>query len=150
MRGIKRDLYEGGIREPAIMAYPGTIPPDQTIDTPCAMFDVFPTVFEAAGLPLPDHAIDGESVLGLVTGKDYRPHERLFWEYGPEQLAVREGNWKLVLNGREDGISTTDEVHLADLSADPSEKQNLVEQQLDIATRLSDAVRAWDAEIGGH
>ena len=104
-------------------------------------------MFEAAGLPLPDHVIDGESVLDLVTGKDSCPHEELFWEYGPEQLAVREGNWKLVLNGREDGIGTTDGVHLADLSTDPSEKQNLAEQYPDIAGRLSDNVRAWDKEI---
>ena len=149
-RGHKGSLYEGGIREPAIMTFPGTIPSNQTIDTPCAMFDVFPTVFEAAGLPLPDHQIDGQSVLGLVTGKETPPHEQIFWEYGPKQLAVREGNWKLVLNGREDGIEAVDGAHLSDLSRDPSEEVNLADQEAERVDRLTRDVRAWDEEIGGH
>ncbi|MEE2753221.1 MAG: sulfatase/phosphatase domain-containing protein, partial [Candidatus Latescibacterota bacterium] len=146
----KGSLYEGGIREPAIMSYPGTIGAGQTIDTPCAMFDVFPSAFEVAGLPLPDHQIDGTSVLGLVTGKDETPHEKLFWEYGPNQLAVREGNWKLVLNGREDGIDGVEEAHLVDLSTDPGEKKNLADQEPDVLARLTKEVQQWDVEIGGH
>jgi arylsulfatase A-like enzyme len=114
------------------------------------MFDVFPTTFEVAGLPLPDHHIDGESVLGLVTGKEMTPHKKLFWEYGPKQLAVREGNWKLVLNGREDDVDAVEEIHLADLSTDPSEKHNLADQHLDLVERLTKEVHAWDAEIDGH
>jgi arylsulfatase A-like enzyme len=149
-RGHKGSLYEGGIREPAIMAYPGTIPSGQTIDTPCAMFDVFPTVFEAAGLPLPDHQIDGQSVLDLVTGKESEAHDQIFWEYGPAQLAVREGDWKLVLNGREDGIDSKEGPHLANLGSDPSEKVNLAEQEPELVERLTKAVQEWDAEIGGH
>ena len=159
-RGHKGSLYEGGIREPAILAFPDTIPSGQTICTPCAMFDVFPTAFEAAGLPLPGHKIDGKSVLGLVTGKKHEPHDRIFWEYGPNQLAVREGNWKLVLNGREDDVDDRDwrsrnglevvDLHLADLSSDPSEKVNLVEQESELVERLRQAVTSWDEEIGGH
>jgi arylsulfatase A-like enzyme len=132
------------------MAFPGTIDAGQTIDTPCAMFDVFPTAFDAAGLSLPNHPIDGTSVLDLVTGKDKTPHQKLFWEYGPNQLAVREGNWKLVLNGREDGIENVEEAHLVDLSTDPGEKKNLADQEPDVLARLTKEVQQWDVEIGGH
>ena len=141
-RGHKFSLFDGGIRMPALMRYPARVPGGQVCDGVGAMMDVLPTCLEAAGIDLPDdRVIDGESVLSMVSEGAPSPHEQLCWENG-NQLAVREGDWKLVLNGRLTGDSA-DEVHLSDLADDPGERGNLAESEPALVKRLSADVQAW-------
>ncbi|MBT5532331.1 sulfatase-like hydrolase/transferase, partial [Candidatus Poribacteria bacterium] len=141
-RGHKFSLFDGGIRMPALMRYPARVPGGQVCDGVGAMMDVLPTCLEAAGIDLPDdRVIDGESVLSMVSEGAPSPHEQLCWENG-NQLAVREGDWKLVLNGRLTGDSA-DEVHLSDLADDPGERVNLAESEPALVKRLSADVQAW-------
>tara|TARA_B100001123_G_scaffold440304_1_gene579072 strand:+ start:1050 stop:2363 length:1314 start_codon:yes stop_codon:yes gene_type:complete len=148
-RGHKASLFDGGMREPGILAMPGTIAAEQTIDTPCAMFDLFPTFCEAAGVGMIECELDGRSVLDLVTQGAAGPHEQLFWEYGPDQLAVREGPWKLVLNAREDDVENSPVVHLANLDQDPGERTNLADDDPSTTARLTEAVQAWRQSDAG-
>jgi arylsulfatase A-like enzyme len=147
-RGHKGSLYEGGIREPAILSCPGRIPAGQVCDSVGSMVDVVPTLLDMAGVAQPtDRVIDGHSILDMVCNGGVSPSDRLFWEYGPNQLAVRDGDWKLVLNGREDGIENVEPVHLADLSSDPGERKNLKDLHPQVALELTEAAKDWHKEI---
>lgn len=97
LRGIKRDLYEGGIRVPFLVRWPGQIEPGTTNDFPIAFWDLLPTLAELAKVPLPEGvAIDGQSIVPSLYGKPQPPHEFLYWEFheGGSKQAVRMGDWK--------------------------------------------------------
>ena len=95
LRGIKRDLYEGGIRVPMIVRWPGRIKAAQTNDHVWAFWDFLPTAAELAGAVLPG-PVDGRSVLPVLLGKPQAPTEYLYWEFheGGSRQAVRTGDWK--------------------------------------------------------
>ena len=97
LRGIKSDLYEGGIRVPMIVRWPGKVPAGATSDQIWAFWDFLPTAAEIAGT-VPPKGIDGVSVLPALLGKSNIEHSPLYWEFyerGFEQ-AARVGNWKAV------------------------------------------------------
>ncbi|RAP78553.1 sulfatase-like hydrolase/transferase [Paenibacillus montanisoli] len=147
-RGHKASLFEGGIRMPAIMAYPGTIAGGQVCGEIGMMADVVPTMLELAGLHTVELSdIDGLSMASVVTAGIRSPHKQIFWESGG-QLAVREGKWKLVLNGKLDfDRGQPDVVHLSDLEMDPGERINVASQYPDIARQLEQSVREWSANL---
>ena len=99
LRGIKRDLYEGGIRVPLIAVWPGKIPAGRVSDEPFAFWDLYPTLAEVAGQKAP-RSIDGISYLPTLLGAaQTNRHDFLYWEFHERgfQQAVRMGNWKAVL-----------------------------------------------------
>ena len=147
-RGHKGSLFEGGIREPAIITWKDGMPSGQVSDETCGTIDVMPTFFEIAGVEMPaDRTIDGISVLPVIRDGAKTPHEKIFWDYA-DQLAVREGDWKLVLDGKLDfSRSQPDPVHLSNLADDPGERVNLVNEKPELAARLSAEVREWQASI---
>jgi arylsulfatase A-like enzyme len=129
-RAGKGWLYEGGIREPVIVRWPGVTQPGSTSAWPVTSTDHFPTILEAAGLPaLPDQHCDGRSYVAALRDKEATETERpLFWHYphwgnqgGTPGAAVRKGNWKFIewYWGKEP--------ELFDLEADPGEQTNLAE-----------------------
>lgn len=124
LTGYKGGLFEGGIRVPAIISGPGRIPQGKTCHEMAAMMDIFPTFLEIAQADLPDRRrIDGKSICRMLTRCEGSPHEAILWEYS-QQLAIRKGNFKLVLNGKLDFTRAhSDAVHLADLETDPGEKK---------------------------
>lgn len=132
-RGVKRDLYEGGVRAPMLVWGPGHVPAGQVSDHAWAMWDVLPTVVELAGQTSPEE-IDGFSMAAAVTGVGTAPsHDYLYWEFyerGSAQ-AVRMGNWKGV---RQPMLSGP--IELYDLSADPGESENLASQHPEIVERI--------------
>ncbi|GAB3925959.1 arylsulfatase [Larkinella terrae] len=135
-RGVKRDLYEGGIREPFIARWPGIIKPGTKNDYIGAFWDLLPTFAELAGTKAPT-AIDGISFVPALTGKGVqKKHDYLYWEFherGGSQ-AVRQGNWKAVrLNA---AAHPGGAVELYDLSKDPAETTNLAGSQPDKANEL--------------
>ena len=122
-RGRKRDLYEGGVRAPFIVRWPGKVAPGSTSDHISAFWDFMPTACEIAGKRLKEKT-DGISFLPTLLGKKQKVHKYLYWEtnmkQGPIQ-AIRMGKWKAVkfLNK---------EIELYDILADPSEKKNVAAQ----------------------
>lgn len=150
LKGHKFSLYEGGIRVPAIMSWPGRIPAGQVLPEVGAMMDVFPTFLRAAGGDLSQYQLDGLDLLPMVADKSPSPHGPLFWEMG-KQTAMRQGQWKLVLNGQlVEGAPVEDEVFLADLKADPGERTNLRNAFPDVTQEMKTAAEAWRAGIEKH
>ncbi|WP_336789544.1 sulfatase-like hydrolase/transferase [Paenibacillus sp. MMO-177] len=141
-RGHKGSLFEGGIREPALMSFPARWSGGREVKEPCVMMDVVPTLLELAGIDHPDHHLDGKSIVPLLEHEQGH-HDRIYWSY-ENQLAVREGKWKLVLNGKLDFSRTAaDTVHLSDLEADPGERVNESEQYAQKTAELKEAVLNW-------
>ncbi len=123
-RGYKRDVYEGGIRVPFIVRWPGIVPEGAETDFMCSFWDLMPTLRELTGQRL-DGATDGVSLMPLLEGRDgQKEHEYLYFEFqelGGRQ-AVRKGPWKLVrLNVRGD----IDHYELYNLDKDPAETNDL-------------------------
>lgn len=155
LRGFKFSLFDGGIRVPAMMSFPGRIPKGRVIDQVGAHFDLLPTCLKAAGLPIPPTLhLDGKDVLPMVSGAAPSPHQALFWSSGG-QLAVRKGNYKLVIDGfPADGtpqgrkkLTGEDAIFLSDLSADPGESRNLRARLPAVADELAAQARTWLADV---
>ncbi len=131
LRGIKRDLYEGGIRVPMIVRWPARIRPGQVSDQVWAFWDLLPTLAEAAGLT-PPAGLDGISMLDAWLGRPQRNHEYLYWEFheGGFKQAVRMGDWKAVRP------APGKPLELYDLARDPGETRNLAAERRDIVERI--------------
>ena len=131
LRGIKRDLYEGGIRVPMIVRWPARIKPGQVSDQVWAFWDLLPTLAEAAGLPVPS-GLDGISMLPAWLGKPQRNHEYLYWEFheGGFKQAVRVGDWKGVR------LAPGKPLELYDLRTDVGETRNVAAQHPDVVARM--------------
>jgi arylsulfatase A-like enzyme len=97
LRGSKRQTWEGGIRVPFIIRWKGKLAEGKTDSRPIIQLDVLPTALAAARINAKPRAnFDGVDLLPYLTGRDSgRPHKALFWRLG-ENMAVREGDWKLV------------------------------------------------------
>ena len=119
LRGVKRMLYEGGIRAAMGVRWPGHIPAGKESDFVWDMRDVFPTLCDLAGTEIPNH-LDGMSVVPTLMGKTQRPRQMHYWEiHSPFQQAVRFGDWKAIRFGTEEPLE------LYDLNKDRREKQNV-------------------------
>ena len=133
-RGIKRDVYEGGIRVPMIVRGPGRIPAGRTSDEVWAMWDVLPTLAALAGAKTPA-GIDGISMVPSLTGRGRpAPHAALYWEFyeqGSKQ-AVRAGRWKGVRQPM-----LTGNVEVYDLVTDPGETRDVAAGNREVAARLA-------------
>jgi arylsulfatase A len=132
-RGLKRDLYEGGIRVPMLAWGPGVVPGGSVSDQVWAMWDVLPTVAELTDQASPA-GIDGLSMAAAVTGRGTAPsHDYLYWEFyerGSAQ-AVRLGDWKGVRKPMLSGP-----IELYDLGSDPDESDDLAARNPDIVERI--------------
>jgi len=134
-RGIKRDLYEGGIREPFIAVWPGRIKARTTSEYTGAFWDLFPTFEQLAGIPLTKN-IDGLSILPVLEGQPGKQHEYLYWEFHENngRQAVRYGKWKGVrLNVSKDPNAP---IELYDLEKDPGEKHNIAPEHAIIVRQI--------------
>jgi arylsulfatase A-like enzyme len=137
LRGIKRDVYDGGIRVPMIARWPGVVPAGSTSSHVGAFWDLMPTLAEVAGTKAPE-GLDGISFLPELHGdaKQQREHEYLYWEFfelGGRQ-AVRAGEWKGV---RMNVLKNPDApLELYNLSSDIGEQHDVAAQHPDIAKRL--------------
>lgn len=142
LRAMKGTLYEGGVRVPFLVSWPGKLPAAATCDPPVTSLDIFATSLALAGVPLPtDRPYDGVNLIPHLAGEvAAAPHERLFWRTMARNHAVREGDWKLVrMSGRP--------AELYDLSTDPAETMDLAAEQPAVTARLSAALDAWDREL---
>jgi arylsulfatase A-like enzyme len=135
LKGYKRDLYEGGIREPMIVKWPGKIVAGKTTDHISAFWDVMPTLAEIAGVKTPK-GIDGISFLPTLLGGKQPQHEYLYWEFYEMggRMAMRMGNWKAV----QYNITAVPKppTELYDLSNDQGETKNLASSHPDIVKKM--------------
>jgi arylsulfatase A-like enzyme len=136
LRGIKRDLYEGGIRVPMIASWPGTIPKGRVSAHPWAHWDMFPTLAEIAGAKTPA-GLDGMSMARALRGQSAPSHEFMYWEFHERgfQQAVRMGRWKAVR------LSKDARLELYDLKSDPREAQDVAAAHPDVVKKIEDYLR---------
>ena len=138
LRGIKRDLYDGGIRVPMIAWWPGTIAPQRTTDHISAFWDIFVTAQDVAGIPVSTHT-DGISFLPTLRGETQEEHDYLYWEFhegrNPKQ-AVRWGPYKAI-HFWEDGRT-----ELYDLRTDIGEMTDLASSDSTLADSLFGVIAA--------
>lgn len=145
LRGGKGTTWEGGLREPFVMQWKGTLPAGRVVDAPVISLDLLPTALAAAGVAAKAEAkLDGVNLLPFLTGKtDQPPHEALFWRYG-EQTAVRVGDWKLTR-----ALDTTQKppaikTGLYNLSQDVSEQHDLAAEHPAKAAELQQRWDEWN------
>ncbi|RMD76271.1 MAG: N-acetylgalactosamine 6-sulfate sulfatase (GALNS), partial [Lentisphaerae bacterium] len=142
MRGHKATLFEGGVRLPLLVRWPGHAPAGMKNDTTViTTIDFLPTFCAIAGVELPPNfACDGENMLAAFKGEKVIRKKPLFWEYR-SRLAVRDGEWKLIasLDGKQ--------LELYRLSVDREERNNLVSKYPEITARLKKMVLEWKATL---
>lgn len=145
LRGRKHQTFEGGMRVPFIAWGPGQIPSKTICRKLATSMDLYPTLAQLAGAPLPtDRIIDGRDISPLLTGRPgaKSPHGAFFYHNGRGQLlAVRAGKWKLHLG---------DKPALYQLHTDIGEQNNLIVQHPDIVTRLQKMAATFETEIQKH
>jgi arylsulfatase A len=141
LRDGKFSTYEGGMREPCIMRWPGTIPAGSICSEVCATIDLLPTIAKLAGSSEPqDRVIDGKDIFLLMSGTvgARSPHDAYFY-YNDEKLeAVRSGRWKLIRK---------EPIELYDLETDISEKNNLAKEHPSIVEQLIKIMNEFDKEL---
>jgi len=153
-RGSKFSVFEGGVRVPAFISWPGHIPVNEVRDQMVANIDWFPTLAEYCKLALPDRKIDGKSIVKVInSAKEKSPHSDFYWQsLGTKeapQWAVRDGNWKLLHNPIEAKQNELNEnkFMLINLKKDIGEKINLAAEHPDIVERLHTKYKSWIEEV---
>ncbi|HKP14636.1 MAG TPA: arylsulfatase [Gemmatimonadaceae bacterium] len=136
LRGIKRDLYEGGIRVPMIARWVGSIPAGRVSDHPWAHWDMLPTVAELAGARAPA-GLDGRSMTRALRGSAQGTHDTFYWEFHERgfQQAVRMGKWKAVR------LAAGAPLELYDLTTDPREARNVASANPGVVARVESYLR---------
>jgi arylsulfatase A-like enzyme len=137
LRGSKRDLYEGGIRVPMIVRWPGRIRAGAVSKQVWAFWDFLPTALELAEKELPP-GIDGISQVATLLGKgEQKQHDFLYWEFHERgfQQAVRMGDWKAVR------LKSGSPLGLYDLTKDVGESRNLAAERPDVVARIEDYLK---------
>ena len=142
-------MYEGGTREPLIVRWPGVVEAGAWRREPVTSTDLYPTVLDAAGLPLmPEQHVDGVSLMPLLTGSGVPEREAIYWHYphygnqgGTPGSSIRAGDHKLI-EFFEDG-----RLELYNLRRDPGEEHNLVQERPELADELARKLWAWREQV---
>lgn len=151
LRKNKGYLYEGGIRVPWIVRWPGKVKAGTTCDTPVISTDVFPTILEAIDLPMTGNEIcDGQSIVPLLTDVGSWDREALYFHYPNYAFhkknrlgsAIRQGDYKLIRWFDDDSLE------LYDLSKDIGETRNIAKQELEKANQMKEQLEDWLRQAG--
>ena len=145
LRAGKGWMYEGGVRVPLIIRWPGKTTPGSVIDRYVTSTDYYPTILEMAGLPpKPEQHMDGQSFAPLLEGKQQAERGPIYWHYphygnqgGVPYAAVRDGDWKLI-EFYEDGRH-----ELYNLADDPEEQHDLSKKDPERVAMLAQQLRLW-------
>ncbi len=153
LRANKGFLYEGGIRVPWIVRWPGIVKPGSTCSVPVISTDTYSTLLEAAGLkPVPEQAPDGESLLPLLRQTGSLQRKALYFHYPNYAFhqrnrlggAIREGDFKLIRNYDDDSLE------LYNLAADLGETRNLSATHPEMTQRLTAKLESWLKSSGAR
>lgn len=152
LRAGKGWLYEGGIREPMMIKWPGVARAGAVSEHPVTSTDFYPTLLEIAGLPArPEQHLDGVSLVPLLKGSGVPGRDAIFWHYphygnqgGAPGGAIRAGEWKLI-EWYEDG-----KLELFHIKDDIGEKRDMAAEQPQRVRDLAARLRAWREKIGAR
>ncbi len=145
--------YEGGVRVPLLVKWPGVTRPGSVNDTtPVISVDYFPTLLAIAGAPAPAAgAVDGETIVPLLRGATAMKRDAIFWHYphyhpgsATPYSAIREGDWKLI------DVYEDHHVELYNLREEIGEKSDLSDRHPDIVARLQAKLDAWRVSVGAQ
>ena len=154
-RGSKGDLYEGGIRMPLIIRWPGIVKPGSTCEEMVISNDFFPTFSELANVKVKVKEIDGVSLISLLMDPENTlSRKALYWHYphyhsagiGP-QGAIRQGPYKLIEWFEKSIYGTDGAVELYHLENDPGEQNNLADSLPDLAAKILSDLQAWRKQV---
>jgi arylsulfatase A-like enzyme len=140
LRGVKGQMYEGGIRVPFMVQWQGKVKPGTVVQDPCFSLDIFPTVLEIAGISKEEQKEkqDGRSLMPALQGSQSAKSPRaIFWRMGA-QYAVRSGDWKMV--------SSRGRVELFNLKSDMAETSDLSVSEPEKLKELQALYAAWNKE----
>ncbi|MBD3267734.1 sulfatase-like hydrolase/transferase [bacterium] len=146
LRDEKGTLYEGGIREPMIVRWPGKIQAGSVCHTPVTSVDFYPTFLELAGAKTPDQPLDGESLAPLLKQTGGLTRDAIYWHYpvyhhSVPAGAIREGEYKLI------EFFDDNHVELYNLVDDIGETNNLAEKRPHVAARLRKKLADWRESV---
>lgn len=152
-RGAKFSLFEGGIRVPAMISWPGKLPEGEVRDQLSTGCDWLPTIAQLCDAKLPQRTLDGASLVPVIrSATAASPHPRFYWQSltganGQPQWAVRDGDWKLIANPRqtdsERPITAADDRFLVNLADDPGEQRNVAAQHPERVKQLEALHNDW-------
>jgi arylsulfatase A-like enzyme len=136
LRGGKSQMFEGGIRVPCIVRFPGRIPEGSTNDELLTALEVMPTLLKLADVEVPDDLkLDGHDMLATLAGKSGSPRKEMFWQRR-EDKAARVGHWKWVESARGGG--------LFDLTSDVGESRDLSQERPEKLAELKQRFSRWE------
>ena len=159
-RDGKFSVYEGGMREPCVMRWPGRIPANSICSEMAVTFDLYPTFARLGDADVPnDRVIDGKDIWPLMSGEKgaRTPHEAFFYYKGKHLRAVRSGKWKLMVEHDEESKESKDRDNpimvgvaqrLYDLESDPGETTDVAASHPDVIARLMKRVEAIREDLG--
>jgi arylsulfatase A-like enzyme len=153
LRGFKGMLFEGGVRIPWIVRWPGVVEPGTTCATPVISMDCYPTLLEAANLPpTPNHIVDGLSLMPLLKQTGDLARDAIYMHYPNYAFhkrtklggVIREGDYKLIKRYADNSLE------LYNLTTDIGEQENLAERYPEVAQHLKGKLEAWLGEINAR
>ena len=152
-RGGKFSLFEGGIRVPAVISWPGHLPAGEVREQMAMNIDWFPTLLELCGVDAAGADVDGKSIVPLIRdGSAASPHDVLHFDF-EKQWAVRQGDWKLICNAIDvlpnDGNKTLEGLFLTNLKEDRTESVNLIGKYPEKAKELLKLRETYVASLSG-
>lgn len=154
-RGCKGNLFEGGLRVPSVVSWPGRVPQGETRDQIAMGCDWLPTIADFVGCETGENILDGKSIRSLIeSGEVDSPHEDLYWRLGKgdrAQWAVRQGDWKLLGNPKDQRqpnlLTADDRLFLVNLKEDLSESTNLAADYPEQTRQLREIRDRYEAGI---
>jgi arylsulfatase A-like enzyme len=160
LRGRKATTWEGGVRVPFLVSWPGKLPAGAKYDQPVIQLDIAPTALAAAGVEARDANFDGVDLVPYLAGrKTEPPHDALYWRFGG-QWAIRSGDWKLVKapDGQQGGgararraendeAATLAGARLFNLAGDVGESKDLAAANPEKVAELSAQWTRWNKEL---
>ena len=159
LRGGKAMLYEGGIRVPLAVRWPGVVAAGSQSSVPVSSIDFFPTLLEIAGIPLEAGDVDGESLVPLLKQSGSLQRDALYWHYPhyhhqdtnlAPSGAIRQGDFKLIEWFEQSAQGLERPVSLFNLADDIGEEHDLAEEMPEKAEEMLEKLRAWQEAVGAQ